>query len=69
MFESRCNLTYCQTWETTRQFQETFRKVAMEKVLGKVQMLGSHITCGIRVNSAVLKVDRAGSRDEYTSTL
>jgi hypothetical protein len=39
------------------------------KVLGKVQMLGSHILCGIRVNSAILKLDRAGSRDADTSTL
>ena len=39
------------------------------KVPGKVQMLGSHLIRGIRVNSAILKLDRAGSRDADTSSL
>jgi hypothetical protein len=35
MFKSRCNLTDCQTWEITRQFQETSRNGAMEESSGK----------------------------------
>ena len=34
-FKSRCNLTYCQTWEIKRQFQETFRNGAMDDSSGK----------------------------------
>jgi hypothetical protein len=30
-FKSRCNLTHCQTWEITRQFQETSHNGAMEE--------------------------------------
>jgi hypothetical protein len=39
------------------------------KVPGNVQMLGSHSTRGIRVNFAILKLDRAGSVDVNTSSL
>ena len=39
------------------------------KVPGKVQIRKSHITCGIRVNFAILKLDRVGSLDVNTSSL
>jgi hypothetical protein len=56
--------------EIERQFQDTSRNGAMwGKVPGKVQMLGSYVDCGIRVNSAILKLDIAGSLDADTSTL
>ena len=41
----------------------------MEERSGKRSNSGSHIKYGIRVNSAILKLDSAGSVDVYTSSL
>ena len=61
-FKSGCNLTYCQTWEINRQFQETSRNGAMEKRSGKGSNLAaiSHTAKHGKSNVSSRKLPAAG---------